>query len=76
MLASRRALLLARLPGCVAQRHYRRAMTAPADEMTKLTIRLPAATHKRIRIAAINQDETVQQLVTEAIEKHLANLQA
>ncbi|SHX64535.1 toxin-antitoxin system HicB family antitoxin [Mycobacteroides abscessus] len=46
------------------------------DAMTKLTIRLPVAVHKRIRIAAINGDTSVQQLVTEAIEKHLANLQA
>lgn len=50
-------------------------MTAPtADEMTKLTIRLPVAVHKRIRIAAIHADETVQDLVTAAIEKHLAEL--
>lgn len=50
-------------------------MTTP-EELTKLTIRLPAVTHKRIRIAAINADETVQDLVTTAIEKHLSELGA
>lgn len=45
-----------------------------ADEQTKLTIRIPTSLHKRIRIAGINNDMSVQALVTEAIEKHLANL--
>ncbi|MCV7194127.1 toxin-antitoxin system HicB family antitoxin [Mycolicibacterium brumae] len=51
-------------------------MTAPAETMTKLTIRLDTALHKRIRIAGIEHDVSVQTLVTEAIEKHLSTLGA
>ncbi|MFZ2240373.1 MAG: hypothetical protein WAV90_12600 [Gordonia amarae] len=45
-----------------------------SDDQTKVTIRMPAALHKELRIAAIHHDTTVQALTVEAIEKHLASI--
>ncbi|WP_169727319.1 toxin-antitoxin system HicB family antitoxin [Segniliparus rugosus] len=44
------------------------------DEPTKLTIRMSAALHRRVKIAAITENTSLQDFVIEALEKKLAEL--
>lgn len=47
-----------------------------AETTTKVTVRMSSALHKRLKIAAIEHDTSVQDLTVASIEKHLASLDA
>lgn len=42
-----------------------------SDDLTKVTVRLPATLHRKLRIEAIERETSVQALVQEAVERHL-----
>lgn len=45
---------------------------APADEMSKLTIRLLKSMHKDVKAAALRDDVSVQEWIQDAITQKLA----
>lgn len=52
------------------------AFRTVTETTTKLSVRMSAVLHKRLKIAAITHDSSVQDLVIEALEKHLSSLDA
>lgn len=47
------------------------AETSDDGELVMLGVRVPRTMRRRLRIAAAREDLNIQQLVTEALEKHL-----
>lgn len=41
------------------------------DELVAMTVRLPSGLHKRVRLAAVEHDLKLQELVAEALEAWL-----